>query len=53
MPDVRVGDKVRIYGFECEVVGLGTCDDEGCNQPTITVIDPEGAEDTVHLSDCE
>lgn len=35
------------------VTAVGVCDDEGCEEETITFIDPEGAEDTAHSSDFE
>jgi len=51
---VKAGDEVTILGFKCKVVRTGDpCEEEGCERPTVTIIDPEGAEDTVHLSDCE
>ena len=49
----KKGDKVRIQGFLCEVLSTGTCEDSFCGKPIVTIIDPEGQEDTVHLEDCD
>lgn len=44
---------VMIYGFRCKVLAEGVCADDGCGKPTVTIIDPEGNEDTVHAEDCD
>jgi hypothetical protein len=53
MSEIRAGDKVAIHGFLCEVISTGVCEGEGCGKQTVTIIDPEGAEDTVHLEDLD
>lgn len=51
---LKAGDRVLIHGFRCEVLRTGDpCEEEGCERPTVTIVDPEGAVDTVHLSECE
>ena len=53
MSEIKAGSKVIINGFLCKVLGTGVCEDDGCGKPTVTIIDPEGAEDTVHEEDCD
>jgi len=48
-----MSEKVRIYGYVCQVVSRGKCEDDGCDKPTVTVIDHDGQEDTLHTEDTE
>jgi translation elongation factor P/translation initiation factor 5A len=53
MSEIKKGEYVKVNGFRCKVVDTGTCEDDGCGKPTVTLIDPEGNEDTLHEADCE
>ncbi len=51
---MKAGDTVMIHGFLCKVVSAGgKCEEADCSRPTLTIIDPQGHEDTVHEDECD
>lgn len=58
MSPFKAGDIIRPHGvpegaIEFEVIEVGFCDEEDCDEPTVTFFDTTvGEVDTAHAEDC-